>query len=259
MRDQKLYESVGKYIDKYYIDKPDDIKLDKEMKSIFDRISEFRKKKATKKCNAEEDTDIEIDESAVESFDVESMQKMKATDAMSSTLATNRNIESLMGQMDETFSQRLLRLIDERGMTDSEAYNKAYVDRRHFSKIRKDVNYTPNKKTVLAFAIALELSIDEAKDLLNSAGFAFSRSSKTDIIVAYFLQNVPYLYMLSTDGFSNSFVNEEEFHKTCREYYKMIGEHGYEAVRDNLEKWLKETSELGCGDDVTMVMAYIDK
>ena len=51
------------------------------------------------------------------------------------------------------------------------------------------MNYTPNKKTVLAFAIALELSIDEAKDLLNSAGFAFSRSSKTDIIVAYFLQN----------------------------------------------------------------------
>ena len=75
---------------------------------------------------------------------------------------------------------------------DSEAYNKAYVDRRHFSKIRKDVNYTPNKKTVLAFAIALELSIDEAKDLLNSAGFAFSRSSKTDIIIAYFLQNKIY-------------------------------------------------------------------
>ena len=68
--------------------------------------------------------------------------------------------------------------------------------------------------------------------------------------------DVPYMYMLSTDGFSNSFVNEEEFHKTCREYYKMIGEHGYEAVRDNLEKWLKETSELGCGDDITVVIAY---
>ena len=96
MRDQKLYESVGKYIDKYYIDKPDDIKLDKEMKSIFDRISEFRKKKATKKCDAEENADIEIDESAVESFDVDSMQKNKTTGTMSSTMATNRNIESLI-------------------------------------------------------------------------------------------------------------------------------------------------------------------
>ncbi len=127
MRDQKLYESVGKYIDKYYIDKPDDIKLDKEMKSIFDRIAEFRKKKATKKCDAEEDTDIEIDESAVESFDVESMQKTKATDSMSSTLATNRNIKSLMGQMDETFFQRLLRLIDERGLLHFLLYQREYI------------------------------------------------------------------------------------------------------------------------------------
>ena len=83
MRDQKLYESVGKYIDKYYIDKPDDIKLDKEIKSILGRISEFRKKKTAKKCDIEENVDIEIDESAVDSFDVESMQKMKATDSMS--------------------------------------------------------------------------------------------------------------------------------------------------------------------------------
>ena len=84
------------------------------------------------------------------------------------------------------------RQIDERGMSESEAYTKAYVDRRHFSKIRKDVNYVPNKKTVLAFTIALELSLDKAKDLLASAGFALSRSSKTDIIVAYFLQNKIY-------------------------------------------------------------------
>lgn len=192
MRDQKLYESVGKYIDKYYIDKPDDIKLDKEMKSIFDRISEFRKKKAIKKCDVEKDTDIEIDESAVESFDVESMQKTKATDSMSSTLATNRNIESLMGQMDETFSQRLLRLIDERGMTDSEAYNKAYVDRRHFSKIRKDVNYTPNKKTVLAFAIALE-GIFETNSLFATDMYFLNDASEGMYVIELIQDNIKQL------------------------------------------------------------------
>ena len=193
MQNQRLYESVGEYIDKYYVDKPEDIRSDdKEIKSIFDRISKFRKKKTGAQYDFEKDEDIELYDCEEVLFDDADMRKTKVTVAMSSTLAANRNIESLMGQMEETFSQRLLRLIDERGMTDSEAYNKAYIDRRHFSKIRKDVNYTPNKKTVLAFAIALELSIDEAKDLLNSAGFALSRSSKTDIIVAYFLQNKIY-------------------------------------------------------------------
>ena len=72
-------------------------------------------------------------------------------------------------------------------------------------------------------------------------------------------EDAPYMYMLSTDVFVNSYVSQEEFNKTCREYYEMIGQHGYETVRDNLEKWLKETSELGCGDDVTVVIAYVDK
>ncbi len=71
-------------------------------------------------------------------------------------------------------------------------FHSFWMESSTFSKIRKDVNYVPNKKTVLAFTIALELSLDEAKDLLASAGFALSRSSKTDIIVAYFLQNKIY-------------------------------------------------------------------
>jgi len=133
--------------------------------------------------------EYEIDESAISEFDESNMQKTKVFHTMSGTMATNRKIDDLMNQMEETFSQKLLRMISERGMTDSEAYTKAYVDRRHFSKIRKDEFYSPNKKTVLAFAIALELSLDEAKDLLACAGYALSRSSKVDIIVAYFLQN----------------------------------------------------------------------
>lgn len=191
MADQKLIDEVGRYIDKYYEPVTDDIKMDQEMKSIFDKITKFRKKRAEVKALQEEESSP-AEESLPEEFDVSTMQKTKLKKGMSSTMPVNRNIDNLMNQLEETFSQRLLRMIDESGMTDSEAYAKAYVDRRHFSKIRKDVNYVPNKKTVLAFTIALELSLDEAKDLLASAGFALSRSSKTDIIVAYFLQNKIY-------------------------------------------------------------------
>ena len=193
MADQKLINEVGKYIDKYYEPAKDDIKIDKEMLSIFDQITRFRKKRTEQKVLREEaQYPNSRPEEIPEEFDVSTMQKTKIKKGMSSTMSVNRNIDNLMNQLEETFSQRLLRMIDERGMTDSEAYTRAYVDRRHFSKIRKDVNYVPNKKTVLAFTIALELSLDEAKDLLGSAGFALSRSSKTDIIVAYFLQNKIY-------------------------------------------------------------------
>ena len=195
MADKKLIEAVGRYIDKYYEQSNDDIKIDDEMKSIFDKISSLRKKwklEKEKKNQEAQSSEYELDTSVSEEFDTSSMEKTKITRGMSSSMTTNRHIDDLMNQMEETFSQRLLRMIDERGLTDSEVYTKAYVDRRHFSKIRKDINYAPNKKTVLAFTIALELSLDEAKDLLRSAGFALSRSSKTDIIVAYFLQNKIY-------------------------------------------------------------------
>ena len=193
MADQKLIEEVGKYIDKYYKPAYSDIKMDKEMLSVFEKITKYREKRAEEKRLQEKNLDIvQIEKEIPEEFDVSTIQKTKIKKGMSSTVSVNRNIDHLMDQMEETFSQRLLRMIDERGMTDSEAYTKAYVDRRHFSKIRKDINYVPNKKTVLAFTIALELSLDEAKDLLASAGYALSRSSKTDIIVAYFLQNKIY-------------------------------------------------------------------
>lgn len=193
--DKRLIEAVGQYIEKYYVPDHDDIKLDNEMKSIFEKISNYRKKRQLEreKENPEEQaSEYELDPSAPTEFDVSSMKKTKITRGLSSSMATNRNIDNLMNQMEETFSQRLLRMIDERGLTDSEVYTKAYIDRRHFSKIRKDEHYVPNKKTVLAFTIALELSLDEAKDLLRSAGFALSRSSKTDIIIAYFLENKIY-------------------------------------------------------------------
>ena len=69
----------------------------------------------------------------------------------------------------------------------------------------------------------------------------------------------PYMYILSTDGFANSYTSDEEYQKTCKDYLQMIQEHGAETVQANLKNWLTETSELGCGDDITVVMVYFAK
>jgi hypothetical protein len=100
----------------------------------------------------------------------------------------DRAVESL----DEPFSKALLRLIDTKGKTDAEVYKRANIDRRLFSKIRTNAYYMPGKRTVLALAVALELTPDEAKDLLERAGYALSHSQKMDVIVEYFLREGRY-------------------------------------------------------------------
>ena len=98
-----------------------------------------------------------------------------------------RSLSELLSQVEETFSRMLLRLIDERGLKDSEVYKKANIDRKLFSKIRTDAKYKPKKSTALSLAIALELSLDETKDLLSRAGYTLTHSSEADIIVEYFI------------------------------------------------------------------------
>ncbi len=71
-------------------------------------------------------------------------------------------------------------------------------------------------------------------------------------------EDLPYMYMLSTDGFSNSFANKSAYYSTCREYYEMIGKYGIRTIKDHLKGWLSETSEYGCGDDITTVFAYVN-
>lgn len=166
---KKIFAAVEEYIDDHYVEQKDERLPGDEG---YPRRAKREYEQLLRKPDAAADT--------------------TAQSSVFQAAAGLRSLEDLMRQKSETFSQMLLRLIDERGLKDSYVYKRANVDRRHFSKIRSDMHYTPSKKTALAFAIALELSMDETKDLLMRAGYALSMCSRFDLIICYFIENRMY-------------------------------------------------------------------
>ena len=164
----KLFADIAEYIDDHYVDAHTD--------SCRERLRRLNRleSKASKVC-----------EDAALGF-------MAAPCAPMSMSVTSGSLDNVLGELDAGFSETLLKLIDRTGKKDSEIYKKANVDRKLFSKIRNNPDYKPSKATAIAFAIALELDLEETRDFIARAGFALSRSSKFDVIIEYFIKQKNY-------------------------------------------------------------------
>lgn len=177
---EKLFDSVQSYIDEKYI-------VDKTLDEYG-----VRNKKDVREAEVEQiSRELEYQRRLSIEQDLLEESSCKMSIAMWVDSASDE-LEDLLNDTDAGFSETLLKLIDKTGKKDSDIYKKANIDRKLFSKIRNNPDYKPSKATALAFAIALELNLEETKDFIARAGFALSHSSKFDIIIEYFISNNNY-------------------------------------------------------------------
>ena len=166
----KLFNDVAQFIDDNYVEEQELLYPETRRRAALNRM-----------FHMEEECMAAPEASQAAPDDAHMMQMFSAG-----------SLEDAVKNLDESFSEMLLRKIDESEMTDAECYKKANIDRKLFSKIKNVKGYKPSKPTVLAFAIALELPLEETKDMLMKAGFALSRSNLFDVIIEYFITNRKY-------------------------------------------------------------------
>jgi len=189
MSKRKLLRIIKKYINDYYIPEETSVEESSDDALVADKAGDIREGAAMppEQMNMAGQPSAKMAMSSTMLFGRTHGKQSDRTASLDSFM-----IKELIDRAEETFSVRLLRMIDERGLRDSDVYNKVGIDRRLFSKIRNNEDYSPKKDTVFLFSISMKLSLDDTKDLMNSAGYAISRSSKRDIVIAGCIDNKVY-------------------------------------------------------------------
>lgn len=168
---EKLFHSIASYIDDNYVDLWEE--------SVYGDLQQRRQQYSRRRM------DLDL-------YRTNCLQEVSAP-GVSMPIAPS--LSDFLQQADAGFTQTLLKLIDKTGKKDSEIYKKANLTKQHFSKIRNNPNYKPSKGTAIALALALELDLQQTKDLIGRAGYALTNSSKFDLIVRYFIEQGKYNVM----------------------------------------------------------------
>jgi len=177
---EKLFASVQSFIDDHYVDICRSLQLGSEA----EEVQRERRIAAAQRMPIPEPSQICEDAVPMAAPQPQTKAAKPTRKSKKSTIS----LQQMLAREDVGFSGKLLQLIDASGKKDSQVYKRANLSRQHFSKIRNNPAYQPTKSTALALAVALELDLEQTRDLISRAGYALTNSSKFDLIVMYFIQ-----------------------------------------------------------------------